>query len=256
MKKIIALLLALVMVFAMVACGEKPTDANDVNADVNADVNQENEQTPEIPADVKSEGVMTYEQYIAAEMESAVVIEAYVQATQSWYQDAIIVYAQDHDGGYLIYKMACSEADAAKLVPGTKIKVSGFKTQYAGLVELAEGATFEFMEGNYIAEPVDATAWLGTDELIKHQNELVSFKGMTIDSIEYKNGTPGDDIYITASANGQSCNFCVEIYLTGEDTDVYKTVGTLKAGDKVDITGFLYWYEGANPHITSIALAQ
>jgi len=245
MKKVIALLLALVMVFAMAACGEKTTDAN-----------KDTEKTPEAPVDVKSEGVMTYEQYMAAEMESAVVIEAYVQATQSWYTDAIVVYAQDHDGGYLIYKMACPEADAAKLVPGTKIKVSGFKTQYAGLVELAEGATFEIMEGSYIAEPVDATAWLGTDELIKHQNELVSFKGMTIDKIEYKNGTPGDDIYIDASVNGQTCSFCVEVYLTGEDTDVYKTVGTLKVGDKVDITGFLYWYEGANPHITSIALAQ
>ena len=239
MKKVIALLLALVMVFAMVACSQK-----------NEKDPADNGSTP----DVKSEGVMTYEEYIAAEMESEVVVEAYVQATQSWYKDAIVVYAQDHDGGYLFYNMACSEADAAKLVPGTKIKVTGYKTQYAGLVELAAGATFEFGEGTYIAKPVDATAWLGTDELIKHQNEMVSFKGMTIDSIEYKNGAPGDDIYVTASVNGQSCDFCVEVYLTGPETDVYKTVGELKAGDIVDITGFLYWYEGANPHITNITV--
>ena len=75
---------------------------------------------------------------------------------------------------------------------------------------------------------------------------------MTIDAIEYKNGQPGDDIYVTASVNGQSCSFCVEVYLTGTDTDVYKAVGELKAGYVVDIEGFLYWYEGANPHIISV----
>jgi len=30
-------------------------------------------------------------------------------------------------------------------------------------------------------------------------------------------------------------------------------VGTLAVGDKVDITGFIYWYEGVNTHITAIS---
>ena len=51
-------------------------------------------------------------------------------------------------------------------------------------------------------------------------------------------------------------SFCVEVYLTGPDTEVYQTVGTLAAGDVVDIEGFLYWYEGVNTHITSVALAN
>ena len=93
---------------------------------------------------------------------------------------------------------------------------------------------------------------LGTDELINHQNEFVALKGMTVEALEYKNGQPGDDIYVTVSLNGQKYSFCVEVYLTGPDTDVYKAVGELKAGDQVDIEGFLYWYEGVNTHITAI----
>jgi len=76
---------------------------------------------------------------------------------------------------------------------------------------------------------------------------------MTVEGIEYKNGEPGDDIYVTVSKDGAKYDFCVERYLTDPDTDVYKTVGTLAAGDVVDITGFIYWYEGVNTHITGIS---
>jgi len=48
----------------------------------------------------------------------------------------------------------------------------------------------------------------------------------------------------------------VESYLTGADTDVYKAVEELKVGDKVDITCFLYWYNGANPHVIGIEKAE
>jgi len=113
-------------------------------------------------------------------------------------------------------------------------------------------ATFEIIEGEYIAEAFDATALLGKDELIDHQNKLVSFKGLTVEAVEYKNGEPGDDIYVTLSLDGNSYSFCVEMYLTGPDTEVYTTVGTLAAGDVVDVEGFLYWYQGVNPHITSV----
>ena len=204
----------------------------------------------------KSEGVMTYAEYDAAEMDAEVVIEAYVQATQSWWDNKITVYTQDEDGAYFLYEMACSEEDAAKLVPGAKIKVTGYKGAWAGEVEVMD-ATFEFVEGEaFIAEPMDVTALLGTEDLIKHQNKKVAFKGMTVEGIEYKNGEPGDDIYVTVSLNGQSYSFCVERYLTGPETEVYAAVGALKAGDVVDIEGFLYWYEGVNTHITAVAAAE
>ena len=199
----------------------------------------------------KSEGVMTYAEYEAAAIDADVVIEAYVQATQSWWDNKITVYAQDGEGGYFMYEMACSEADAAKLTAGTKIKVTGKKAEWAGEVEIVD-ATFEIVEGNYVAKAQDLTAKLGTDELINYQNQLAAFKGVTVKSISYKNGEPGDDIYVTLTKDGADYSFCVEVYLTGTSTDVYTTVGTLAAGDVVDVEGFLYWYNGMNPHITAV----
>ena len=247
MKKFIALLMAVMMILTLAACGsekpaEQPTEAP----------TQAPTQAPtEAPTQPVDDGVMSHEEYMAAAMDSEVVIEAYVQATQSWWEDKITVYAQDEDGAYFIYEMACAEADAAKLVPGTKIKVTGYKGEWAGEVEIMDG-TFEIVEGNWTAQAFDATDLLGTDELIDHQNELAAFKGMVVEAIEYKNGEPGDDIYVTVSKDGAKYDFCVERYLTDPDTDVYKTVGTLAKGDIVDIEGFLYWYEGVNTHITAV----
>ena len=220
MKKIIAMLLVLTMVLAFAGCaGSK---------------------------------AMTHEQYVAAEMQAQVTVETYVQAHQSWWDNKVTVYCQSPDGAYFLYELACSEEDAAKLTPGTKIRVTGNKGEWAGEVEIMDG-TFEFVKGDsYVAQALDVTALLGTDEMISHQNEFVAFKGMTVEAVSYKNDEPGDDIYVTLSKDGASYSFCVEVYLTGPDTDVYTTVGALNVGDTVDVEGFLYWYEGMNPHITSI----
>ena len=248
MKKYIALLLVLVMALSFAACGaDKPTETPVVTPDTPA----QSETPAETPAEGETVKVMTYAEYIAAPMDSQVVVECYVQGHQSWWDNKITVYAQDEDGAYFLYELACSEEDAAKLTPGTGIRVTGYKGEWAGEVEIMD-ATFEFIDGSFVATPVDATAWLGTDELIAHQNELVSFTGMTVEGIEYKNGEPGDDIYVTLGYGGASYSFCVEVYLTGPETDVYTTVGTLAVGDVVDVQGFLYWYEGPNAHITSI----
>ena len=201
-----------------------------------------------------AENVMSHADYVAAAIDDEVVVETYVQAKQSWWDNKGTFYCQSEDGAYFLYEMACSEEDYNKLVPGTKIKVTGYKAAWAGEVEIVDAA-YEILEGNYIAEAKDVTALLGTDELINHQNEFVAFKGLTVDAIEYKNGQPGDDIYVTVSYNGQQYSFCVEVYLTGPDTEVYKAVGELKAGDVVDVEGFLYWYEGVNTHMTSVKAA-
>jgi len=234
MKKFVAMLLAMLMLLACTAMAEE---------------------APAIEA--KSEGVMTYAEYAAAELDAEVVIECYVQATQSWWDNKITVYAADQEGAYFLYELACSQEDAAKLVPGTKIKVTGFKGAWADEVEVMD-ATFEFVDGgiNYIAEPVDLTAVLGTEELISYQNQLAVFKGMTVKAVEFKNGEPGDDIYVTLTLNDADYSFCVERYLTAPDTEVYAAVSALKAGDVVDVTGFVYWYYGVNTHITAVAAAQ
>ena len=208
--------------------------------------------------------VMDHAAYAAAELDTEVVIETTVQATQSWWDEKITVYAQSEDGAYFIYNMKCSQEDAAKLVPGTKIKVKGFKAEWSGEVEITD-ATFEFIDGEgYKAEAADVTDLLGKDELIAHQNELVAFKGMTVEAYDesgaafaYKNAeNKTDDLYFKVSKDGVTYDFCVEFYLCGQDTEVYKAVEGLKVGDVVDLEGFLYWYNGANPHITKVTAAQ
>lgn len=247
MKKILVLFLAVLMVLPFAAC-DKNTDQ----------------------PDVKSEGVMTYAEYVAAPVDSQVVIETYVQAKQSWYQDTATFYTQDKDGAYFIYNMSCTEEEFNKLVPGTKIKVAGYKSEWSGEVEITD-ATFEIQSGSYIAKAVDATAWLGTDELIKHQNEFVSFKNMKVVASTDANGAEhafmygwdgsgqegtDSDLYFTVESNGATYSFVVEYWLCNETTDVYKAVQNLKIGDTVDLEGYLYWYNGANPHITSLKAAQ
>ena len=248
MKKILSLLLVFVMVFALTACGGDEPAAVDPNA--------------------KSEGVMTYAEYAAAELDSEVVIEAFVQAKQSWWEDKATVYAQDGEGGYFMYDMACSEADYALLTEGTKIKVTGYKGEWAGEVEIMDG-TFEIVEGDtWVAEATDVTELLGTDALADHMNKFVAFKGMTVEpSVDADgnevaflynwdgSGSEGNDLYFNVSLNGETYNFCVESYLTGAETDVYNAVEALNIGDVIDMEGFLYWYEGVNPHITSVNAA-
>jgi len=214
---------------------------------------------------------MTHADYVAAELDTDVVIEAYVQDTQSWWDNKITVYAQDQDGAYFLYNMACSEEDAEKLVPGTKIRVSGYKGAWKGEVEIMDGE-FEIIEGAepFFAEAFDVTALLGTEELINHQNELVAFKGMTVEpsvnpegqevAFLYNwNGSGAEgsdsDLYFNVSVNGVTYNFVVEYYLCGAGTECYEAVRNLKIGDVVDLEGFLYWYDGVNPHITSVVPA-
>ena len=266
MKKRLVLLMALSLTFAVPAAvmAEDTTAAEET-----ADDTEAADSTAE-DADVKSEGVMTHDEYLAAAVDDEVTIETYVQAKQSWWEDKATFYTQDKDGAYFIYNMPCSEEDYEKLVPGTKIKVTGYKAEWSGEIEVADVSSFEIEDGEYIAEPLDVTDLLGKDELIDHQNELVSFKGMTVEAagqdadgndVAYLynydgSGSEGDDLYFNVSLNGETYTFTVESYLCDKDSDVYKAVEALNIGDKIDMEGFLYWYEGVNPHITSVTAAE
>ena len=226
-----------------------------------------------VSAVAEETAVMDHAAYAAAELDTEVVIETTVQATQAWWEKdgvgKITVYGQSEDGAYFIYEMNCSKEDAEKLVPGAKIKVKGFKSAWSGEVEITD-ATFEFVEGEgFKAEPEDVTALLGTEELINKQNALVAFKGLTVAAKKdaegndaaflYKwngAGQQGDDLYFDVTVNDATYTFVVESYLCGPDTEVYKAVEGLKVGDVIDAEGFLYWYEGVQPHIIKVAAAQ
>lgn len=247
MKRILSLILVAVLALACFSCS---------NADDPAK---------------KSEGVMTYAEYEAAALESEVTIEAYVQAKQGYWekdgQGLATIYAQDLDGAYFIYDLKVTKADYDKMVNGTKIRVKGYKAEWAGEVEIID-ATFEIMDGKYVAEAEDVTALLADEKLIDKQNMFVAFKGMTVEAagqdadgndVAYLyswdgSGQEGDDLYFSASVNGATYTFTVESYLCDSSTDVYKAVKELKIGDTIDMEGFLYWYEGVNPHITSVTV--
>ncbi len=241
MKKLCLIALSVVSAIALVACGKSGA-------------------TGEAK---KSEGVMTHAEFIAADLDTQVTIETYVQGKQSWWDNKARFYTQDEEGGYFIYDMPISEADFNKLTPGTKIKVTGYKSEWSGEVEIID-ATYEIEDGSYVAQPEDITSLFNTDSLKDHQNELVSVKGMTVEAADDSgaaylygwdgSGTEGDDLYFNVSLDGKTYTFTVESYLTGPDTPVYSAVKNLKVGDTVDIEGFLYWYEGPQPHVTNVTV--
>ena len=110
---------------------------------------------------------------------------------------------------------------------------------------------------------------LASEDLVKHQNKFVAFKGMTVEASKDASGNEvaflynwdgsgedGNDLYFNASVDGATYTFTVESYLCDNTTEVYSAVKHLKVGDKIDMEGFLYWYEGVNPHITSVTAAK
>ena len=247
MKKLFAILLVAVMMLSIVACAETTNP-------------------PATEPSTPVSGVMNHRQYMAAEADAAVEVECYVQATQSWWADKITIYAMDKSyGGYFAYEVTCSQEDAAKLVPGTKINLKGYKTYYKGMPEIASGATLTIIEDGdtFIASATVLTDLLGKQELVEHAGEYAAFQGLTIKSITFKNDEPGDDIYVDFTLEDNTYSFCVERYLTDPETDLYKAFvdGELKVGDVVNVYGFVYWYDadedgesgdGINTHITKI----
>ncbi len=240
MKKLFALLLALTMLVAFAGCNN----------------------------DTLPEGVMTHDEFEAAAMDSEVTVHTYVQAVESWWDGCVQIYAQSKDGAYYIYNLACTEEEAAKLVPGTKLEVKGYKAEWSGEVEITD-ATYKILKGSYIVKDAfDVTSLMGTDGLAAHMNELVAVKGLTVAASKDANendvpflykwdgsGKQGDDIYFNVSLGDKIYTFTVNAYMVGIE-ETYKAVEALKIGDKIDIEGFLYWYNGAQPHVTAVKPAK
>ncbi|MBR4727653.1 MAG: hypothetical protein IK080_07160 [Clostridia bacterium] len=243
MKKVFALLLAALLLFALSGCGKDD------------------------PA-VKSEGVMTNEEYDAAENFTEVTIEAYVQAKQALKDGKTSLYLQDPDGAYFVYNVACDDADYAKLEAGQKVRVTGKKATWNGEIEITD-AKLEILKGSYSAQALDVTDLLGDPAIIEHQNEHVLLKGLTVVGSKGKDGAAsaflynwdgtgadGDDLYFNASINGKAYSFTVETDLCPADSEVYQAVKNLQIGDRIDLDCYLFWYEGLNPHVIGITAAQ
>ncbi len=253
MKKLLALLLVLAMVFTF-AAGTKQPEPKPVETDIFA----------------KSEGTLTFADYAAAANDTSVTIEAFVQscAYNAAYGNASLFLA-DKDGGYFVYRMNVTEDQAKQLTEGAKIKVTGFKSEWAGEVEITD-ATCELLEGTYVADAIDVTTELYSNDLLsKNMNRLVTFKGLVVAGSLDANGNEvaflynwdgsgakgsNNDLYFNVNDHGNVYNFCVESDECPEGSDVYKAVEALTVGDVIDLEGFLYWYYGPNPHIHKLSV--
>ncbi len=267
MKKFLVFLLSAALAVTLWGCTSEKDNADDADKTKVEDNADEKDEKDEDDGDKEASGtVMTHAEYMAAELDSPVTVETYVQAKQAWWEDNGVgkatIYAQSEDGAYFIYELPCSKDEYEKMETGTKIKVTGYKSEWSGEIEITD-ATFEILDGSYIAEAVDVTDQLASENLIDHQNEFVKFTGMKVEASEggaaflYKydgSGTDGDDLYFKVSDGNATYTFTVESYLCDNTTEVYKAVKNLKVGDTVDMEGFLYWYEGVNPHITSVTV--
>lgn len=256
-KLVVVLAVCSMAAVAMVGCNSNKTESTEAETSTAVDATEE------------AGDVMSYADFMAAENSTLVTVETYVQAKQSWWEDKATVYTEDEDGAYFLYNMTCSEEDYALLTQGTKIKVTGYKDEWEGEIEITD-ATFEIVDDGdtFVAEAKDVTDLLADDSLIDYQNQFVAFKGMKVaaskdadgNEVAYLyawdgSGSDGDDLYFNVEdADGNVYSFTVESYLCDNTTDVYAAVKNLKVGDTVDMEGFLYWYEGVNPHITSVTV--
>ncbi len=257
------------------------TDAAEDAQDAVTDVVEEAQDAAEAVAEDATEavqdaaaaaaGAMSYADYVAADLETEVTVETYVQDKQSWWDNKGTIYTQNEEGAYFLYNMPMSQEEYDQLVPGTKIRVTGYKAEWSGEVEITDAA-FEILEADpFIAEALDVTALLGTEELIAHQNELITVKGAVVAAKKDANGNDAaflynwdgsgaagnnNDLYFDVTVNDATYTFTVESYLRGEGTDVYQAVTALNIGDVIDIEGYLYWYNGANPHVIAVKAAE
>lgn len=239
MRKLLSLILVLVAVFALVSCGQTEDKTSD---------------------DEKVEGALTYAEFVATADDMEVTIAGYVQGKQAWWDNKATVYLQDNDGGYFLYELTCTEEQYnTDLAIGNHIKVTGIKGAWAGMVEIlgqAEGAeaTYEVLEGNKVYAPKVQSS-LDNEILKALSSQKVSFTNLEVVKVELPT-SEGKDIYFDVTDGTTTLTFAIESYLTDSNTDVYKTVLNLKVGDKINCEGFMYVYNNAQLHTTSVVVVK
>lgn len=248
MKKLLTIMLSVLMVFGLAACGK---DENDDNTDEPANGGNE---VVEVTA--KDD----YASFMAADVDAKVEVLMYVQAHQAWWekdgQGVMTLYGMDKDGGYFVYEAKMDKETADSIKEGTLVKVTGVKAEWAGEVEIMD-ATVEVLGETKTFEATDVTDVVADSEkLATYMNQKIAMKGLEVVEVSVKDSEYDPDLYITCKLGDTEVNLCVENYLTGPDTEVYMTGKDLTAGTIIDVEGFLYWYEGANPHVTSISVVK
>ena len=270
MKKKFVAALMLSMSLALTACGSSDSSSSTVGTEETEDTAEEETDESAEEEESADAAVMTYTSYMDAEVDSEVTVEAYVQAKQSLSEDGTVTFYMQDEGGYLVYEAECSDEDYERLEAGTKVRVTGYKSEWSGETGVTD-ATLEILddEDSYVAAAVDVTGLLADDTLSDYLNRFVSFSGMTVEASTDADGSEvaflyeadgsgeaGSDLYFNVSLDGEIYTFMVASSLGDEDSEVYQAVTAFEIGDVIDMEGLLYWSDGALPQITSMTVSE
>ncbi len=255
MKKLFTILLSVLMVMGLVACSSNNSENTATATPEATEATETSEPTAEFPTAKDN-----YETFLAANVDDEVEVLMYVQAHQGWWEDngqgVMTLYGMDNYGGYFVYNAKMDEATADSIGEGTLVKVTGIKSEWEGEVEITDATVEVYADQNPTVYPAsDVSDLLGdSDKLINYLNQKVTINALEVTKVETKDSESDPDIYITCTSGDNEISLCVENYLTGPDSTVYKTASALVEGDVIDVEAFLYWYQGANPHVYSITV--
>ena len=132
MKKVITCIWILCLTAFLFACtdsGEETTTTEYMQEDLTS----------------MAEGAMSYEEFVAAETGAPVVIDVMIQEIHSWEDSRAALTAADDEGSYYIEEMICPAADYEKLKKKKKIRITGYKTESEGHMQITDAA-FEFLD--------------------------------------------------------------------------------------------------------------
>lgn len=178
------------------------------------------------------------------------VAEAY---TTNYGNMSFYMLDEDLNAGYYIYRLYPSEAEAAKIVPGVYVEISGKpNTVYNGLYETTaeKNATYKIDETKKInvedyIYALDNDLLSGSDIEKRHTGTLVSLTNWTVKS---KNA---DKNSIVLEKGGKeitviNSKYMASFYTSGSDADtaLCNKIKSFNAGDVVSVTGVLSNYNG------------
>ncbi len=200
---------------------------------------------------------LTYSEFVAAPLDSNVVVKSYVQDNESWWDGKITLYLQDKDGAILAYNTICTKEQANEITKGVCVRVEGKKVEWSGEVEISDAnLTILKDEEKYVAQATDLTNGF-SNETVKtnHPNQLFKVKGKVQAKLDKDNNprsyfnnwdnsgqVDACDTYFDIKVGDNKFTFNVRRYLRGSDTVVYKASRELVIGFEYEFTAYAYIY--------------
>ena len=219
------------------------------------------------PTTTVATNVLSYDEYIAAEVGSEVTIEAYITGRTTWYNNAASFYLADDNGGYYVYNLPCTEEEYASLLIHKKLQVTGAKAEWKGEVEIncqtaTENGGWQLCDGEDFNPSSTNITSIAKEALDNYKNQSVKALGLTVTKAPYTNfedftlePKAGVDVYFEVKDDaGNESTFVVEAYLENSQygSDVYNAVCALNVGDRIDLEGFVYYWENPQLQVTGL----